>query len=333
MIGIVECDDFRPIVRYCEADGNVHATFGNGSYLQKSQIRAANNSPAHILIGRYSSLSWDITFLIDQNHNHRKISTYPFYSKGALDQSGLNVTPIRNWFVEANHSQILIGNDVWIGQDVTILGGAQIGNGAVVATGSVVTKYVPPYAIVGGVPAKIIKYRFDPETIRKLQLIKWWNWSTETIWNRAPLMDDPQKFVEQFYSPELEEMPRDSLSDKLAELRQAGTRIVSMIADFETNFDAWYHVLKKFKSNCEENTILIIFVPKNSPSELIKSIKHDIGDFKSCAALPIGNVFESGALRESDIFLTTKDFSSSEAIDALWNCKTEIKSAFDYIYR
>lgn len=70
---------------------------------------------------------------------------------------------------------IVIGSDCWIGYDVKVVGGVKIGNGAIVLTGAVVTKDIPPYAIVGGIPAKIIKYRFDEETIDFLLRTKWWN--------------------------------------------------------------------------------------------------------------------------------------------------------------
>lgn len=76
-----------------------------------------------------------------------------------------------------------IGNDVWIGENVTIKDGVRIGNGAVIGTAAVVTKDVPPYAIVAGVPAKIVKYRFDPEKIELLQEIQWWDWTPEKIYN------------------------------------------------------------------------------------------------------------------------------------------------------
>ena len=71
--------------------------------------------------------------------------------------------------------KVIIGNDVWIGSHALILGGVKIGDGAVIGAGAVVTKDVPPYAVVGGVPARIIKYRFSQEIIDKLLEIKWWN--------------------------------------------------------------------------------------------------------------------------------------------------------------
>ena len=84
--------------------------------------------------------------------------------------------------------KVIIGNDVWIGQNVTILRGVKIGNGAVIGAGAVVTKDVPPYAIVVGMPAKVIKYRFDQETIDLLNKVQWWNWSDDLIKKNMTLM-------------------------------------------------------------------------------------------------------------------------------------------------
>ena len=88
-----------------------------------------------------------------------------------------------------------IGNDVWIGTNVLIKGGVTIGDGAIVGMGAVVTKNVPPYAIVCGCPAKIIRYRFEPDTIKKLLSIQWWNWPPETIRERRALFSDPERFL------------------------------------------------------------------------------------------------------------------------------------------
>jgi tetrahydrodipicolinate N-succinyltransferase len=95
------------------------------------------------------------------------------------------------------HSPIIIGNDVWIAADVKIKQGVKIGDGAVLATQSFVTKDVPPYAVVGGNPAKIIKYRFTEEQIKDLLEIKWWNWDDEEIKKVVPLLvsDNIDEFI------------------------------------------------------------------------------------------------------------------------------------------
>jgi acetyltransferase-like isoleucine patch superfamily enzyme len=91
---------------------------------------------------------------------------------------------------------IQIGNDVWIGIKCIILDGVKIGDGAIVGAGSVVTKEVPPYAIVGGAPAKIIKYRFEPDVINRLLEIKWWNLSDEEILEKIEFFREPEITVD-----------------------------------------------------------------------------------------------------------------------------------------
>jgi serine acetyltransferase len=85
---------------------------------------------------------------------------------------------------------VIIGNDVWIGMDATILSGVTVGNGAVIAAGSIVNKNIPAYAIVAGNPAKVVKYRFDQETIDKLQEMQWWDWNPDKIGEATQLLQD-----------------------------------------------------------------------------------------------------------------------------------------------
>lgn len=90
----------------------------------------------------------------------------------------------------------IIGHDVWIGSRVTILGGVTIGTGAIIAAGAVVNKDVPPYTIVGGVPAKIIRTRFSEDICSKLLESKWWELPDETLAKLAPIAQSPQHFLQ-----------------------------------------------------------------------------------------------------------------------------------------
>ena len=94
-----------------------------------------------------------------------------------------------------NNKPVVIGNDVWIGANVIILPGVEIKDGAVIAAGAVVTRNVPAYAIVGGVPAKILKYRFDGKIIDELLKIKWWEWPHDKIIENMELLYQPELFV------------------------------------------------------------------------------------------------------------------------------------------
>jgi acetyltransferase-like isoleucine patch superfamily enzyme len=110
----------------------------------------------HLSIGHFCSIADDVKFLLGGNHPHDGVSTFPFLTKyfGQLEAK--------------TKGPITVGDDVWIGFNSTILSGVTIGQGAVVAAGSVVTRDVPPYAIVGGNPARVLKYRFEPAVIEQM---------------------------------------------------------------------------------------------------------------------------------------------------------------------
>ncbi len=129
-------------------------------------------------IGKFCSIACGAKFLFNSaNHTLSSLSTYPFPL--FFEEWGLEKKDITNAW--DNKGDIVIGNDVWIGYEAVILAGVTIGDGAIIGTRAVVTKDVPPYTIVGGVPAKSIKKRFSEETISALLEIQWWNWSEERI--------------------------------------------------------------------------------------------------------------------------------------------------------
>ena len=116
------------------------------------------NSQSSLKIGNYVSIAQKVNFLLDVEHYLNHVSTFPFKVKSLKMQKD-----------EAfSKGDIVIDDDVWIGYGATVMSGVHIGQGAVIAAGAVVTKDVPPYAVVGGVPAKVIKYRFNEETVNEL---------------------------------------------------------------------------------------------------------------------------------------------------------------------
>lgn len=131
-----------------------------------------------LIIGKFCSIACGAKFLFTSgNHSLKSLSTYTFpifYEEWNLDKSDITTA----W---DNKGNIVIGNDVWIGYEAVILSGVKIGDGAIIGARAVVTKDVEPYTIVGGVPAKPIRKRFDDRTIAKLEEIKWWNWDKEQI--------------------------------------------------------------------------------------------------------------------------------------------------------
>ena len=131
-----------------------------------------------LIIGKFCSIACGTKFLFNSaNHRMNSLSTYPFtlfFEEWGLDRQDV----ADSW---DNKGDIIIGNDVWIGYEAVILTGVTIGDGAIVGTRAVVTKDVPPYTIVGGVPARPIKKRFSEETIEKLLELQWWDWPPEKL--------------------------------------------------------------------------------------------------------------------------------------------------------
>lgn len=176
-----------------------HGTMGIGSYIGNHSVLSAN-------IGRFTSISNHVTCNAGV-HAYQKpfVSTSPcFFSLNPIHSQCGDTFATEQMFDEfrfvdrKNNIAVEIGNDVWIGERVFLVGGINIGDGAMVLAGAVVTKDVPPYAIVGGVPAKILKYRYDDDTIQFLLRSKWWNNSIEWFRKNWRLMTDIEKLKEYY---------------------------------------------------------------------------------------------------------------------------------------
>lgn len=150
----------------------VDFVFGEHSYGSMPKISSWLMSGT-IKTGKFCSIADNLRFMIDGNHRTDTFTTYPLH---ILD---INVNSL-----PCGKELPTIGNDVWIAHNVTIYSGVHIGDGAVIAGNSVVTKSVPPYAIVGGNPARILKYRFSQDIIQELLRYQWWNFSMDIIKNR-----------------------------------------------------------------------------------------------------------------------------------------------------
>ena len=181
-------------------DGYVHSTFfheqvsvGEHTY----GVRRTSFYPYHpddrVRIGKYCSIADGVKFVFG-HHDTSRVSTYPFDSKilsGLPHQDALS------------KGDIEVGNDVWIGAEAIILSGVKIGDGAVVAAGGVVSRSVEPYAIVGGVPAKMLRFRLPESQISKLLQIQWWHWPLEKVQkNRDLFYGDVDAFIRQHGIPD-----------------------------------------------------------------------------------------------------------------------------------
>ena len=136
-----------------------------------------------LIIGKFCSIACGAKFLFTSgNHALQSLSSYTFpifFEEWGLDPRDI----CRAW---DNKGDIVIGSDVWIGYEAVILSGVTIGDGAIIGTRAVVTKDVPPYTIVGGVPARPIRKRFDEKTIAALEALRWWDWDEEKLRRSLP---------------------------------------------------------------------------------------------------------------------------------------------------
>ena len=161
------------------ADYRSH-NIGEYTYGQPTVRYGRDEGGGQLIIGKFCSIADGVVILLGGNHRTDWVSTYPF---GLISEEAKQIPGH-----PATKGDVIIGNDVWLGQQSLILSGVTIGDGAVVAARAVVTKNVPPYAIVAGNPARIIRHRFSDETIDRLLRIRWWNWEIAKIKQQLPAM-------------------------------------------------------------------------------------------------------------------------------------------------
>ena len=157
-----------------------NSTIGDYSYVGQ------NSRVVHADVGKFCSISGAVRLGMG-THTLDKLSTSPIFTERH------NSTKHQWTDVQTDNpfKRVTVGNDVWIGTGVMVMGGVTIGDGAVIGAGAIVTKDVPPYAVVAGVPAKIIRYRFTEEQIQALEEVEWWNKTDEELKNNLSLFQEP----------------------------------------------------------------------------------------------------------------------------------------------
>ena len=145
------------------------------------------------VIGSFCSIASDVKIGLHEHPTREYVSTYPaFHTKWDLTAWG---EPKHMWKTQNN---TVIGNDVWIGENVIIKSGIIVGDGVVIGAGSVVVKDVPAYAIVAGIPARVIRFRMTEQQIVALESIGWWNWNSKDIAQRIDMFSDINGFIEKW---------------------------------------------------------------------------------------------------------------------------------------
>ncbi|MBL0225450.1 MAG: CatB-related O-acetyltransferase [Geobacteraceae bacterium] len=167
-------------------------TIGMHSY-GTPNVDTYRGSECKVVIGDYCSIARDVTIILGGIHPTDWVSTYPFRIMLKLPGAYEDGMP-------TTKGDVTIGSDVWIGTEAMILSGVTIGHGVIIASRSLVTKNIPPYAIVAGSPAKIIKFRYNEEIIEKLLAIQWWNWEEKNIREAVNLLssNNINEFIERY---------------------------------------------------------------------------------------------------------------------------------------
>ena len=257
-----------------------------------------------IAIGKGCSLAESITFMIDLNHDYASVC-----------QGELSFLPKSPSCGRApRKGSIILQNDVWIGHGATIMAGVTLHNGCVVAADAVITKDVPPYAIVGGNPAKILRCRFDKDTIDSLQKIAWWDWPLKTQQLRRDDFLLPAPEFAAKYLPEAEARLRKSQTvppRTLAEETVRTQETVLVIPDFSDAYPLYPKIFEQYFSKDRPNLTLLIYLSaEDSTPGNLDAIQQILQRHEACdcdVILQTGETLEEYALFQcADYFVTTR---------------------------
>ncbi len=314
---------------------------GAHSYIGKVEMGLPNEASSNSMIGKYSSLASGLTFITGINHIYKNsVTTYPF------DAIANEFTAYgKTYLVDAiphsrrldNHYQIIIGNDVWIGEGATIISGVKIGSGAIIGTNAMVAKDIPPYAIAVGNPARVVKYRFDEETIKKFMAIRWWNWDLDKVCANVHKMYDVEKFLAEHYRPELEIVHEDAVGNEVKKHRAEGRDVYTFIADFRSPHPVWRRVLRGLLQSKLKNAVMIFFIGIGATDKDLEELKNFPSTVEKITSSPIvrciapigGNIFSVQALRNSTYFITNREMITVDCMDLLHGTDVKIVSALD----
>ena len=311
----------------------IMASIGKMSYMAGTDFHYNLPQKTHVLIGNYCQIAHDTVFEIGMNHVFSGVSPYPFDQVLGEENIFAHRAPV-------NKQQLVIGHDVWIGSGVRIIKAVKIGNGAIVGSGSVVTKDVPPYAIVGGNPAKIIRYRFSPEIIKALDKIKWWYWPLAKVKANRQYMENVEEFITRFVdkSKEHQTFVPPHILKKLQACHQAGGRIFYFVPDLGAIREeaVWPAVLGQVcqKYGSQRHCLLIALRQDDSDHQAqIQYLQQFMGQFPNRPepiffGSPDGIVRE--LLKQADYFITTKEAISSKGIDYMETFGGHMLSGLEY---
>lgn len=271
-----------------------------------------------LLTGNFTSVGKGVYFIIDMTHDFNSVYMGVMPEYGAVGNN-----PIGNGKLlerVPRKGSIIIGNDVWIGDKVTILSGIRIGDGAVIGAGAVVTKDVPPYAIVGGNPAKVIKYRFSEDVIAKMRRIAWWNWSFDMLKERKEdMIGDPIAFANK-YDCKARNYKKKS-GEFVKRLTSPDVPLYVHFVDFYDAFPVYGNVVTSFIKKYADKSaeLLLCYNPDDEHmSDEMRAIIEGFNNLKSGVAIsacPVPISDEEKIISEADSLIFDRSGDTFRRID------------------
>ncbi|EHJ00170.1 transferase hexapeptide repeat containing protein [Clostridium sp. DL-VIII] len=284
-------------------------SIGINSYISDMYFKITpGDKTANLCVGNFTSISNGIGAHFNRNHDYKSVSQH-FYSSGNDEVDIFNFKDKK--IQQKGH--IFIGSDCWIGTNVTLISGIKIGNGALIGANSVVAKDIPPYAIVVGNPAQIIKYRFDEEQIKKLLEIRWWNWGVNKIKENIEwFKKDVAEFTEKFYNS-----PKSNLEK--VEYKHNKTQIL-FFPDFNEPYSVWRKVLeeyaKVFMEKPDKTLILRIKIDSDYEKNM-DMLKNELNKYNKADVVIVDKNIktEETLFKDADYFIATRNINTSEYIE------------------
>lgn len=308
---LIPAENFR---RYISINnGNkedfVIGSIGINSYISNmSFMITPGDETANLCIGNFTSIANGIIAHFNRNHDYKSVSQH-FYFSGNAD---VDIFSFKDKKIQQK-GHIFIGSDCWIGTNVTLISGIKIGNGALIGANSVVAKDIPPYAIVVGNPAKIIKYRFSEEQIKKLLKIEWWNWSISKIKENIEwFKKDVIEFTGKFYDGK-------KLNLEKVAYKHNRTRIL-FFPDFNDPYSVWRKVLKEYAeafSNNPDMTLILRIKMDQEYNKNMSLLENELNKYSKPDIIIINqNIQNEEALfRDADYFVATRNINTMDFIE------------------
>ena len=328
--------DFAPRNRevLSNEDGELRFTFGSGSYLVGGRLTANG----HVLIGNYCSMGEGIELKISRDHSMNYATTYPFdvITRAGVYRPYTESGAAHEMIGKTKRKQIVVGSDVWLGDHVTIMGGSKIGTGACIGTNALVSGEIPPYAVAVGVPARVIKYRFTPEIVKKLLAIKWWHWDVNKIHDNYELMKDVEAFCDKFYPEAVAKLNEEStIARDLEHLKASGVKVYYTYADFGRQNPTWENVLEQFIDKYDEKSMCALIFEVVNPENNFGGLDIIVNRLKTLGArapqvfIHSNKTEQTDIMRNMDCFITTREPESILGVDYAWEHGAEIISGLD----